>query len=86
MTSKKSQRYFDSGFWPHLLLDLDESAYYFVATKQATFTTYITQRQEYHKKKAESSDFKLFQSKIVSIGNMPQSDKEILINDMEDMN
>ena len=38
------------------------------------------------RKKAESSDFKLFQSKIVSIGNMPQSDKEILINDMEDMN
>ena len=68
------------------LLDLDEWAHYFVTTKQATFMTYITQRQEYHKKKAESSDFKLFQSKIVSIGNMPQSDKEILINDMEDMN
>ena len=48
--------------------------------------TYITQRQEYHKKKAESSDFKLFQSKILLIRNMSQSDQEILINDMEDIN
>ena len=70
----------------HHLLDLDKSVHYFVATKQATFTTYINQREEYHKKKAESSDFKLFESKIVSIGNMPESDEEILINDMKDMN
>ena len=68
------------------LLDLNESAHYFVATKQATFMTYITQRQEYHKQKAENSDFKLFESKIVSIGNMQESDEKILINDIEDMN
>ena len=48
--------------------------------------TYIAQRQDYHKKKAESSDFKLFEYKIVSVENMPQSDEEILINYMEDMN